>query len=481
MSVLSNVRWVGVSQGGRLALQLGGLAILSRLLSPAVFGLVAMATVVTNFANLLRDLGTAAAVIQRQDLAPATVAAAYWFSVGSGVLIGLVLVLVAPWLALLFRRADLAPLLRVLALSFPLASLGTVHQALLERHSRFVTVAGIEMSSSGTGLLVAIVAAWFGAGAYSIALQTIVTAALSSLQFNRASPWRPQRVDALAQEVRGIWRYSGGLVGFNLINYFSRNADGMIIGRMLGANALGPYSLAYRLMLFPVQNFSYVANRALFPIYSRRQEATGEVRELYLRTLGVIASVTAPLMAGVLALRYPFVDVVLGHQWQATAELLTWLAPIGFIQSLSSCGGAVYMARGRTALLMYIGGCSAVLVVASFIIGVRWGVVGVARSYLCANIITTLPAFLITMRLLGGSLGSVCVRVWPPIAAATLMAVALTVALQCMQQAGWPEWLQLLLGIGIGALLYGLMALRFARHIFADLRNLIGGRSVAPA
>ena len=94
------------------------------------------------------------------------------------------------------------------------------------------------------------------------------------------------------QEVRGIWGFSGGLVGFNLVNYLARNADGMIIGRGLGADALGPYSMAYRLMLFPVQNFTYVANRALFPVYSRNQDDSGEVRAMYLRTLGVIASLS---------------------------------------------------------------------------------------------------------------------------------------------------------------------------------------------
>ncbi|MGH8142013.1 MAG: lipopolysaccharide biosynthesis protein [Steroidobacteraceae bacterium] len=477
MSAISNVRWVGMSQGARLALQLGGLAVLSRLLSPAVFGLVAMAAVVTNFANLLRDLGTAAAVIQRKELSEATIAAAYWFSVGSGTIIGIALAAAAPLLASLFRRPDLTGLLRVLALSFPLASLGTVHQALLERDSRFSTVAGIEMLSSSVGLGVAILAAALGAGAYSIALQTVVVAGLSSLQFWRASPWRPRRAGALLRELRSIWHFSGPLVGFNLINYLGRNADAMIIGRLLGAVALGPYSMAYRLMLFPVQNFTYVANRALFPVYSRRQDSDQGVRELYLRTLGVIASITAPLMAGTLALRYPLVQVLMGPKWGLTAAVLTWLAPVGFIQSLASCSGAIYMARGRTRLLMATGAAGSALMISSFLLGVRWGVLGVARGYLCANLLTGVPVFYITMRLLGGTLTELIGRIWRPIAGAGVMALAVAWAQSSMQDIGWPQWLRLVLGVTLGALLYGAMALRFAGNVLLDVRSLLGSRA----
>jgi len=477
MSAISNVRWVGMSQGARLALQLGGLAILSRLLSPAVFGVVAMAAVVTNFANLLRDLGTAAAVIQRKELSEPTIAAAYWFSVGSGVIIGIALAVAAPLLSSLFRKPELTGLLRVLALSFPLASLGTVHQALLERDSHFSTVAGIEMFSSSIGIGVAIVAAALGAGAYSIALQTVCVAGLSSLQFWRASPWRPRRALALVRELRSIWHFSGPLVGFNLINYLGRNADSMIIGRLLGAVALGPYSMAYRLMLFPVQNFTYVANRALFPVYSRRQESGEGVRELYLRTLGVIASVTAPLMAGTLALRYPLVSVLMGPKWGVTAAVLTWLAPVGFIQSLASCGGAIYMASGRTRLMMGLGAASTVIVITSFLVGVHWGVVGVARGYLCANLITAVPVFYITMRMLGGTMGELVGRVWRPIAGACVMALAVAWAQSSMQAIGWPAWLRLILGVLLGALLYGAMALRFAGSVLLDVRHLLGSRA----
>jgi PST family polysaccharide transporter len=251
----------------------------------------------------------------------------------------------------------------------------------------------------------------------------------------------------------------------------------MIIGRLLGAAALGPYSMAYRLMLFPVQNFTYVANRALFPVYSRRQDSGDAVRELYLRTLGVIASVTAPLMAGTLALRYPLVHVLMGPKWGLTAAVLTWLAPVGFIQSLSSCAGAIYMARGRTRLMMGLGAVGSAIVIGSFLVGVRWGVLGVARGYLCANLVTAVPVFYITMRLLGGTMGELVGRIWRPIAGAAGMGLAVALAQSWMQAIGWPPWLRLILGVLLGALLYGAMALRFAGPVLLDVRSLLGSRA----
>ena len=231
-------------------------------------------------------------------------------------------------------------------------------------------------------------------------------------------------------------------------------------------------------MLFPVQNFSYVANRALFPVYSRRQESNAQIATVP-QTLALIASVTAPLMAGVLALRFPFVHVVLGPKWSLAADLLTWLAPVGFIQSLSSCGGAVFMAQGRTALMLRIGSISSSIVVASFLIGVRWGVVGVAQAYLVANVLTTLPAFYITMRVLGGSTHELVGRVWRPITAAVVMGIAIAWGNTWMRAAGWPERLQLVLSVPLGVLLYGAMAWHFAANVLIDVRSLLGSRAKA--
>jgi O-antigen/teichoic acid export membrane protein len=473
MTVISNVRWVGVSQAVKIASQLLAVLVLSRMLNPTAFGLVAMATVVTNFANLIRDMGTAAAVIERGKLDAAIISAAFWFSVLASAAVGAAVALLSPILALFFRRPDLAPLLCLVAISFPIAGSTTAQQALLERESRFAVVGRIEILSNVTGLFAAIVGAYLGMGAYSIAMQTVVTAAMSAVQLWLATGWRPGRPRQLFAGITEIWKFSGGLVGFNLINYLGRNADGMIIGRLLGAPALGVYSLAYRVMLFPVQNFTFVISRALFPVLSRRRESVDAVRDLYLRALGAIAIFTMPLMVGMLMTRDLFVEVVLGQKWATVSILLAWLAPVGLIQSLVSSTGVVFMSRGRTRLLMGLGAFGPTLQVISFLVGVRWNIEGVAACYLVANVVNAIPLAFILMKELRGKVSDLLRHLAAPAVAAASMAGFIELARYLTAPLALLAWQALAICVVIGAVAYAAAIMLLAKPAVLGLRGFL--------
>lgn len=422
MSAFSNARWVGSIQATRVGVQLLSLLVLSRLLTPADFGLVAMAFAISNFGLLVRDLGTGAAIIQKAVLDRETTLTAHWSNCCIGLALGLVLFLLAGPLATLLQSSAVKPLLQLLALSFPILGATTVHQALLERASRFAVVARIEISAVLSGFAVAIGSALLGAGAFSLVYQTLTIAIVSAVQLRIASDLHPTWFWR-AEQARSLWRFSGALLGFNMVNYFARNADAMIIGRVLGAASLGPYSLAYRIMLFPLQNLTFVATRALLPVMSRSQDAPSELGAMYLRLLSVIAFFTAPLMAGVFVLRESFVAVAMGDGWGLAIGVIAWLAPVGFVQSLVSAGGSVFTALGRTDSLFKLGLFSSALHVVAFIVGVRWGVAGVAAAYLVATLINCIVCFHVLLPMLQLSFASLLNAVLPPIARALLMAV----------------------------------------------------------
>jgi O-antigen/teichoic acid export membrane protein len=422
-SAVANARWVGTIQAVRIGAQLLGLLILSRLVAPEDFGLVAMAFAISNFALLIRDLGSGAALIQRAVLEPDTVATAHWSNCFIGAVLGIALFLLAGPFEVLLKAPALEPLLQVLALSFPILGSTTVHQALLERESRFALLARIEISAVLAGLLVAVVSALLGAGAYSLVLQTLTVAMVSALQLWIATGLETDQ-DWSLKRARELWRFSGHLLGFNIINYFARNADTMIIGRVLGAASLGPYSLAYRIMLFPVQNLTFVAARALLPVMSRTQDAVAQLGSLYLRTLSVIAFFTAPLMAGLFVLREPFVAVALDESWSSVAQIIAWLAPVGFVQSLVSAGGVVMTALGRTDALFKLGLFGTAVHVGAFVVGVAWGVTGVAAAYLVAALLNAAVCFFVFLRLLSQPATRLAGAVLPAIARALLMALA---------------------------------------------------------
>lgn len=473
MSAVSNARWIAISQASRIGIQLIGLVVLARLLPPAEYGLMAMATVVINFAYLLRDMGTAAAVIQKENLTEDTTNTVFWLNVGIGLTLSIALVVLSPWIADGFRSPRLMPVLWVLALVFPVTSISAVHQALLERESSFKLLARIEIVSSLVGLSFGLALAYANFGVFSLAYQTLAAAVFSSIQIWFASRWMPKLCWSKA-EFKAIWRFSVHFTGFTFINFFARNADSMIIGRVLGTVSLGVYSQAYKLMMFPLQSMTSVASRALFPIMSRQQNDPEQMAKLYFRSLRLIATVTAPLMAGLWILREPFVEVSLGKQWADVSIILAWLAPVGFIQSLTSTTGTVFMATGRTDLMMRLGIIGAVLMVGSFFIGVQWGIEGVAICYLLANVLNIVPCFSLTLRQLNSTFALLLEAVWKPVFFSLAMLIAIELILKFIAKFEFISFILLGISIVVGATVYGLLIYIFSQKIIEDTSILLG-------
>jgi len=392
-SMGKNARWLATAQIAKTLVQLLGLGILSRLLSPTDFGVMALATVVTNLAGLLRDMGTGPAIIRSRTLTLTMVNSIFWLNVFSGATIALAIVIFSVPIARLFNSASLSAVLCWLALTFPVMSLGAAHQALLERDSRFRTVARSDVLSYSCGMSSAIIAAYFGLGVKSLVIQAIVHSSLSSLQMFLASPWRPSwRCDF--KEIRRIFGFSSNLTLSNLVIYLNRNADSMIVGKVLGAIALGPYSLAFKIMLYPLQSIALVASKALYPVMSVHQADPVALRNKYLQSVSFVALITAPLMGGLMALRVPFVAVALGAKWSGVAALLLWLAPVGFVQSVLSTAPAVFMVKGRTDWLLGLNFGMAAVHIVCWLIGAHFGGLnGIVIAYLVATLISA-PVYL---------------------------------------------------------------------------------------
>jgi PST family polysaccharide transporter len=472
---VSNARWIAVSRVVSIGVQLLSLAWLSRLLMPADYGLVAMAMVVTNLANLVRDMGTTQALIQKDTLNEESILTAFWFTAAIGLVLGIAVAALAPLAALAFEAPAVTGILVLLAVTFPVLGATTVHQALLERDSRFPLLARIAAVSAVSGLTVAVAAAYLGAGAYSLALGSLTTAVLSSGQLWLAAPVKPRWAWS-RHELRAIRQFSDYLVGFNLINYVSLNADSMIIGRFLGADSLGLYSLAYKIVDFPVNNLTFVASRALFPVMSRQQAVPEEMTALYLRTLAMIAFVAAPMTMGLAVLREPFIAVVLGSKWLAMGDVLMWLSAVGFVSSLTCTTGSVLMARGRTDYLFYLGIVGVVLQVPAFVIGLRWGVEGVAAGHLVATVVTAVIAFYVVLRVLGQGASAFLRSVAKPITLAGAMALVILGCQAALHPIDVPGVVELVVLVLVGGATYGTLALVFARESLREVSRFFRRR-----
>lgn len=395
----SSIKWSAISQVGRQVMQFVTTAVLARLLSPDDFGLLGMATIVIGFVNLFKDLGTSSAVIQKSEISDSLVHSIFWVNVAVGLAGMLMLLLIAPLVAVFYSEPRLVPVLRLLSLTFIIAGVSILQKALLEKDLAFNALAKIELVAVVAGALVGIGSALMYLGVWSLVYQAITVATVTTFLTWLSISWRPKFIFSW-QEVQQVTSYSLNLTGFNIFNYFSRNADYLLIGKFLGTEALGYYTLAYRLMLYPLQNISTVITRVMFPTFAQVQNDNARFGRAYLKVVSTIALVTFPMMIGLLAASEPFVITFFGNKWQPVILLLMILAPVGMLQSIGMTVGTIYTAKGRTDWMFRWGLGAGLLVTIAIAIGLQWGIIGVAIGYATATVLIIYHNFAIPFRLI---------------------------------------------------------------------------------
>ena len=398
-SAVSGLKWTTTAKIGQQVLQFTTLIILARLLLPEDFGLMASAMVVIGFVNVFRDLGLSAALIQKQNLSDELFSSVFWLSVTTGLIMMVALIIFSPYIANFYNVNTLVPILQVLSLSFLFSGLSAVQQALLEKELKFKTISKIELFATSLAAVTGITMAILKFGIWSLVLQNLVFAfTVSSLFWIRLSK-RPKFFFKW-REIKSIYNFSANLAGFNILNYFVRNADYILIQKFLGEQQLGYYTLAYRLMLFPLKNITSVMTRVMFPLLSKIQSDNKRFRHIYLKLVNTISLLTFPLMLGLVAVSDNFVIVVFGAKWQPVTTLVLILAPLGLLQSIYTPAGIIYQAKGRTDWWFRWGLFTGVLFVTAFWIGLEWGIIGVALAYLIVNVITFYPGLAISFKLI---------------------------------------------------------------------------------
>ncbi|ELA3609523.1 lipopolysaccharide biosynthesis protein [Klebsiella variicola] len=402
MTLINNVKWVSFSQITKVLCQVVGLFVFSRFLSPSELGVMSLTLIVVNFINILRDMGSSAAIIQRDILTEGLKNSIFVLNSILGIVLCILTILFSEKIAIFFHEPILAETLKIISIAFVINSVTSAHLALLERDSKFNRVAFVEVISSLISLVMAIICAANGLGVFSLVIQTLLYSIFSALGFWIFSNWIP-RLKFNVSEIKSIFKFSSNLVAFNFLNYFSRNSDQIIIGRFFSSATLGQYSLAYRLMLFPIQNITFVLTRSLYPILSRSQSDDKGSFNIYIQTLRVISIVIPPLMLGLATVSHEFVIVFLGGKWSLVSTLLIWLAPVAIMQSMVSTTGSVFMARAKTNILLYISIYNAVLQIGAFIIGGFYDINTLVKLYLIANVLMFFPNMFLAIRVLKGN------------------------------------------------------------------------------
>ena len=472
---LSGVAWSGAAQLARQVLYFVVSVILARLMSPQEFGLIAMVTVCTNFANLFSDLGLGAAIIQKSDIEERHLSTVFWINIIAGMLITTTVIAAAPIIATFYQEPALRLLTTVLAFNFAIGAFKVVQNALLQKAMNFRKLALIEITSVLISGSTATVAALSGWGVWSIVTQSLVLTTTSVVMVWLRSNWRPS-MSCDARAFRELTGFSFNLLGFNFINYWIRNIDHVLVGKYIGSAALGIYSRACGLMLLPVAHISSVIARVMFPVMSTIQKDINKSNEVYLRATRIIALVTFPLMMGLLVVAEPFILTVYGNKWQEVIPILKIFCLNGALQSVGTTVGWIYISQGRTDLMFKWGLFAGAVRGISSIIGLRWGLVGVASAYVLSGcVVLWYPAWAIPGRLIDLGFGEMIKNLWEPFYCTVLMGTAVWI-LGLLLPPEWAHWQYLMTQVGFGMLFYVVLLHFFNIRVYRDVKELLGER-----
>lgn len=426
MSFANNTKWVALAQFVKILCQIMSLVVLARLIPPNEYGIMAMAGVIVALGFLFRDMGTSAALIQKKIINENLKNAVFWLNVITGLFLAVVMCLLSPLAVSYFNEPKLLEVLILLSLTFPITSLASSHLALMERDSEFKKIAYIESGSSLISTVLAIFAAYKGWGVYSLVVQSLLNAFLSTIFIWRYTHWVPSiHGYKYLKEIKQIFGFSGNLVAFNFINYFSRNTDRYIIGRFMTSAILGAYDLAYKIMLFPLQTLTFVVSRSMLPILSKYQDDTASFNNTYLRALSWITFISFPLMSVIMVLKDEFVIIVFGSQWLLVANILWWLAPTGMLQSMNSTTGAVLTAKGKTNILFYTGIMSAIIYISCFLFAAKYGIIEFSKYYFYSNILAVGLNLYILFRIIELRWQKIFINIFPAIFSSLFMYLVL--------------------------------------------------------
>jgi polysaccharide transporter, PST family len=377
-------------QAVRLVLQTVYVIIMSRLLAPADFGLLAMVMPVYGLALMFQDLGLTQATVQRPQITFGQLTVLFWVNIGIGGAIALLLIVSAPAIGWFYGDVRATYLTRGFAVLVIIAALGTQHVALINRRMRFGYLAGLDISAFVLGTLGALAVAltlrtyWALFAAFVISTLVTSIGAWAGTDF---VPGLPRREPDMGE----LLRLGRGIAGFNFFNFISRNLDNVLIGHAWGDVSLGLYDRAYKLLLFPLQQISVPLGRVMLPALSQLQHDPARYRSAYLRVLQQLLLVTQPAIVFAIASADTLVPALLGDAWHGSVPIFQWLGLAALLQPIMAAANWLFVSQGRGQEYMYSGAFNAAISSAAFLVGLRWGAVGVAAAYSVSQVCARVP------------------------------------------------------------------------------------------
>jgi len=467
--ILSALRWVA---GAKLLGQLvtwGITIVVMRILSPADYGILAMASVLVAFLGLMAEFGVGAAAIQASEMDDAKLRMIFGLVIVVNTALFLLLLLAAPLVGWFFDEPRLVAIVRTLGLQFILMTFSVIPSSQLSRRLHFKGQSLVDFSGAIASSLTALVGALAGLGVWALVWASLVMAAWRVVGLNIISPFW-QWPDFRLRGTRQFLWFGGNLTVARILWFFYSQADIIVAGRFLGKDLLGVYSVSLHLASLPIQKLSAMINQVAFPAFARIQHDRDRFNANFLLAIRMLSFTAFPVLWGMSSIAPEMVEVLLGEKWRAATLPLQVLALVMPLHMLAPFMNTAAQGIGRADIALKQVLLAAVVMPVAFLVGVQWGVVGLSIAWVVAFpfvLLGTLVIFLPVIRL---RVTDVLYAIARPALAGLGMYAAVALA-RGLIEPKMPMVAQLIILVLSGAIAYGAFSLALNR---AGCKEIVG-------
>lgn len=453
------------------------LAILARLLTPSDFGLMGMIRVIIGFAQAFSDMGFSNAIIYRQDANQDQLSTIYWLSILTGVLVFALVWVATPLLVYFYHEPRLRDLLFWAALSFIITSIGNQFQVLLQKELHFNCLAGIEVTAVIIGATIAVVSAVAGQGVFSLIWGQLASAGSMALLLTvfGSKTWRPH-LHFKRDDLKGYMSFGLYQMGERAVNYYTANVDYLIIGRFLGADILGIYTIAYELVVRPISTINPVVTRVAFPLFAKKQADNAALRRGYLEVIRLLAFIIFPLLIGLGVTAPLAIPVFFGKRWVSAIHLVQILVILGMLKSIENPIGSILLAKGRADIGFGMNAFCAAVNTCVFWFVVRYGVYAMAWAEVALCLVYFIVGLTILYFIIGLGQSEYFAALIKPTVASSAMGAIVFNAYFLLSRLALSRSILLLGLVMLGMTVFGLLMSVFERNYLVGVWNLVTNR-----
>ena len=445
--------------------------IVMRILAPADYGLLAIASIFVAFLSMMTAVGLGPAIVQVKDIDQGLMSQLFGLILSMNALLFLVLFVAAPAIANFFDEPRLSDVVRALSLQFVVNAFATIPEAMLGRALLFKIRALIDLAANILGGVVTLTLAMYGCGVWSLVVGSLLNTACRAVGLNIWQPYLHRPRFSL-KGTRKLLVFGGNVTAARLLWFFYSQADMFVAGKLLGKEVVGLYSVAMHLASLPVQKISGIINQVAFPAFATIKADGGTINTHFLKGVRLLSFFSFPVLWGISAVAPDLVALVLGKKWMGAVLPLQMLPAIMPLRMISNFLPAAVDAVGRPDVSVKNLIAASLVMPAAFVFGSQWGVFGLCLAWLVAfpvifigNLTRALPVLQVTAS------GLVLSMYRPAIAAAGMylavgvfthyLASSATVAERFTGQVGLAAFVYLSLTVAINR-----EGLREVRHLF---------------